>query len=71
MRNPTEIQADLDAAYASRRKALDVEEYTIDSGQGRQTVRRSLVNIERTIRVLESELNESTNSGPVFLQLAR
>lgn len=67
-RSVTDISLDLAAAYAARRKALEAEEYSIDSGQGRQSVRRSLVNIERTIRVLEAELNDATSNGPVFVR---
>ena len=63
-RSVTDISLDLAAAYAARRKALEAEEYSIDSGQGR----RSLVNIERTIRVLEAELNDATSNGPVFVR---
>lgn len=65
----TDIQADLDAAYAARRAALaGPEEYSIDSGQGRQSARRSLPNINATIRALEAEIldaSDSGNSGPV------
>lgn len=63
MRATSEIQADLTAAYASRRTALQAQEYGIDSGQGRQNVKRAnLQEINKTIRDLESELTASTDS---------
>lgn len=52
------IQADLTAAYASRLKALEATSYSLDSGQGRQTVTRNLDQINKTIRLLEDELAE-------------
>jgi len=57
-RTAAEIQIDLDAAYAARRAAL-IESYTLDTGQGRQSVNRNLPAINATIRDLESELAEA------------
>lgn len=71
-RTVTEIQADLVIARAARVKALDAEEYSIDTGQGRQSVRRSLPNIERTIRSLEAELLEAqSDGGPIVVTMDR
>lgn len=58
-----DIQADLEIAYAARRKALQVEEYSTDSGQGRTSAKRNLPNIEATISILESELADADGSG--------
>lgn len=55
-RTATEIQADLTAARAARLKALEATSYSLDSGQGRQTVTRNLAEINKTIRFLEDEL---------------
>lgn len=56
-----DIQADLTIAYNARRKALEAESYTQDSGQGRLTVTRSLENIARIIRTLEDELENAVD----------
>lgn len=62
-RPSSEIQEDLTAAYASRRTALQAQEYGIDSGQGRQNVKRAnLQEINKTIRDLESELSTALDS---------
>lgn len=53
----SEIQADLDVAYAARRKALEAEAYSQNSGQGSLSVTRSLQHINETIKQLESELD--------------
>ena len=59
-RTVAEIQTDLDAAYAARRAALSGQQYSLDTGQGRQTVTRAdLPAINATIRDLESELAEA------------
>jgi len=69
MRSSTEIQADLDAAYTARRTALSAQSYSLDTGQGKQQVQRAnLSEINKTIRELETELedavsSESGNSG--------
>jgi hypothetical protein len=59
-RTVAEIQIDLDAAYVARRAALSGQSYSLDTGQGRQTVTRAdLPAINATIRDLESELAEA------------
>ncbi len=59
-----EIQADLDAAYAARRAALLGQSYTLDTGQGRQTVTRAnLTEINRTIQTLETEMAEAVDGA--------
>lgn len=63
-RSITDIQADLTAAYAARRAALtDPEEFSLDTGQGRMSGKRSLPNIEQTIRNLEAELASAESGG--------
>lgn len=57
-----DIDADLAVAYAARRKALEVEEYSTDSGQGRTSAKRSLSNINATIRALEDEREAADGS---------
>jgi hypothetical protein len=63
MRALADIEADLVVAYAARRKALEAEGYTSDSGQGRLTIQRSLVNINKTIDMLEGEKSDATGTG--------
>lgn len=72
-RDAAAIQADLDLAYTARRAALQGGEgYSIDSGQGRQSVQRPLSSINATIRELEAELLEATTDGaPVRLVFDR
>ena len=68
------IQADLDAAYAARRTALQHKSYRMDSGQGSQQVeRQSLADIQNMIRNLESDLEGqcSDGSGMVYSELRR
>lgn len=61
----SEIQADLTSAYTARRKALEGgEEYTLDDGQGKQSVKRSLASINKTIELLEAELADADGSRP-------
>ena len=63
-RSVAEIQADLTAAYASRTAAMSAQSYTLDTGQGRQTVERaSLSDINKTIRELTQELEDATEPG--------
>ena len=70
MRSVTDIQADLVDAYAARRKALDAEQYSIDTGQGKQAVQRNLESINRTILQLEAELRDAEDpaGGVVYLR---
>ena len=64
MRDATAIQADLTAAYSARTAALLGQSYSLDTGQGRQTVTRAnLTEINRTIQSLEAELDEATNGA--------
>jgi len=62
-RSVVQLQAALDAAYAAQIKALEAESYSIDSGQGRAAATRSLININKTIEVLEAELADATGTG--------
>lgn len=63
-RSSTEIQLDLTAAYAARRDAMTAQKYNFNSGQGSQGVERaSLADINKTIRMLEQELEDSTEPG--------
>lgn len=60
MRASTEIQADLDAAIAGRRAAMQAQGYSLDTGQGKQSVNRaSLAEFNKTIRELQAELSEA------------
>lgn len=60
MRSSSEIQTDLDAAYEARRAALSAQSYSLDTGQGKQTVSRAnLSDINKMIRDLELELESS------------
>ena len=60
MRSAADIQADLDVAYAARRTAMSAQSYSIDSGQGKQTVERaSLSDIQKMIRDLQAELEQA------------
>jgi hypothetical protein len=64
MRSSTDIQADLDAAYIARRTALSAQEYSLDTGQGKQSVKRaSLSDINKTIRELELELAQANDAA--------
>lgn len=60
------IQSDLDAFYALRTAAATnggIAEYTVDTGQGSQRVRRfSLAEITQTIRDLEAEMLQATGN---------
>jgi hypothetical protein len=77
MRSSTAIQADLNAAYSIRLKAMDAQSYMHDSGQGKQSVTRAnLSEINKTINLLESELEtalaeESGSSGIEFPKFER
>lgn len=62
-RTVAQIQADLDAHYAARLASLNGD-YSLDTGQGRQSVtRRSLTEINKSIAVLEDEMEEATSLG--------
>jgi hypothetical protein len=60
MRTSADIQADLDAAIASRRTTLQAKSYSLDTGQGKQSVERAdLGEINKTIRELQAELRQA------------
>lgn len=59
-RSVAEIQADLDAAYAARRAALNGS-YSLDTGQGKQSVTRPpLKDLQTAIDNLQDELDAAT-----------
>lgn len=59
-RSVAEIQVDLDAAYTARRMALTGQEYSLDTGQGRQSVKRAnLKDISEMISGLQAELEDA------------
>ncbi|MBL8966886.1 MAG: hypothetical protein JNG85_07750 [Spirochaetaceae bacterium] len=64
------IQADLDGLCAMRSAAIangGIYEYSIDSGQGRQSVKRmTLLEIGKAIRELEAELLDASDTGNTF-----
>lgn len=67
-----EIQADLTAAYAARRAALQAQSYSVDSGQGRSSVNRAeLEKIQKVVKALEFELEEATGGGSLYMELCR
>lgn len=67
MRSAAAIQADLDSLYAARSVAIangGIVEYSRDSGQGRQSVKRmSILELNRAIRDLEAELADAQDEG--------
>jgi len=66
VRSVIDIQADLVAAYSSRRSAMQASEYGLETGQGKQSVKRDLPGLNKTIRNLEAELSEATGESGVF-----
>lgn len=71
-RSATDIQTDLDAAYEARRTAMSAQSYSLDTGQGKQTVQRaSLAELNATIRALEQELEDATEPGILAGNFAR
>jgi hypothetical protein len=72
-RSATAIQAELDLWYAARAAVASGQSYSLDSGQGRQTVTRAnLRDINSTIDRLESDLRDLTGeSGPTFITFDR
>ena len=74
-RSADEIQLEIDAWNAALLQMATnggIAEYSMDTGQGRQSVKRmSVSEIQARIRQLESELNEAQNGGPVFLTFDR
>lgn len=68
------IQADLDLYHALLTSAgsTGIAEYTLDSGQGRQTVKRyTLAEIREAIRYFEDELLEVSDDGVVSMVYKR
>ena len=54
------IQTALNAFYAAQLALATHQSYSLDTGQGRQTVTRAnLTEINRTIQALEAELSEA------------
>jgi len=73
-RSVTEIQADLTAAYAARRAAFQAQSYSMDSGQGRQSVTRAdLKAISLEISILEQELEDADtgSTGMIYSSMER
>lgn len=64
MRAIADIEADLVAARAARATALSAQSYSLDTGQGKQQVQRAnLSEINRTIALLEQELEDASSPG--------
>lgn len=76
-RTSAEVRIDLTAAYAARTAALSGQSYSINSGQGSQSVTRAnLTEINKTISLLQAELEEALarergDSGIVSLGFRR
>ena len=63
-RSVTEIQADLTATRAAISAALSAQSYTLDTGQGRQTVERAnLKELRAYLKELEQELEDTSEPG--------
>lgn len=63
-RTLTEIQADITEARAALRAAMSAQSYTLDTGQGKQTVTRANIkDLRAYIRDLEQELEDTTEPG--------
>ncbi len=69
-RSAAAIQSDLDGLYAMRSAAIangGIYEYSMDSGQGRQSVKRmTLLDINHAIRDLEAEQLDASDSSNSF-----
>jgi len=70
-RSSADIKIDLDAAVDARRKAMSGQEYSIDTGQGRQSVRRADLNqLNATVNMLQAEyesaLDDEQNGGGIM-----
>jgi hypothetical protein len=71
-RSAAQIQIVLDAFYAAQLGLATHQSYSLDTGQGRQTVTRAnLTEINRTIAELEAELADLNSGGITFLSLGR
>lgn len=63
-RTVSEIQSDLTAARAALTSAMSAQSYTLDTGQGKQTVTRANIKELRAyLRDLEQELEDTTEPG--------
>jgi hypothetical protein len=63
MRTSQDIQAELTLAYSARKTALQAQSYSLDTGQGKQSVQRAdLDKITKTINFLQAELEEAINN---------
>jgi hypothetical protein len=72
MRTAAQLQTVLDAYYAAQLALATSASYSIDTGQGRQTVTRAnLPDINRTIADLEAELADLSESGIMHIQVDR
>jgi hypothetical protein len=70
-RSSADIKIDLDDAVDARRKAMLGQEYSIDTGQGRQSVRRADLNqLNATVNMLQAEydaaLDDEQNGGGII-----
>lgn len=76
-RTSTEIKTELDAARTARTTALSAQTYSLDTGQGKQSVTRAdLTQINKTITILRQEYDEavadeSGESGIIAATFAR
>lgn len=76
-RTSAQVRADLTEAYAARLAALTGQSYSVNTGQGTQSVTRpNLTEINKTISLLEAELEECLarergDSGIVSVQFRR
>lgn len=63
-RSVTDIQTDLTNARAGLAAAMSAQSYTLDTGQGKQTVTRaSIKELRSLIKELEQELEDATEPG--------
>lgn len=71
-RSAAQVQAALDLWYAAQNAVALGQSYSLDTGQGRQTITRAdLAEINRTIAALEAELAELTEPGIMHINLER
>ena len=71
-RTAAQIQTVLDAFYAAQLALATHQSYSLDTGQGRQTVTRAnLTEINRTIQALETELSEIVDGANPGIEFER
>lgn len=59
-----DLQSDLDLMLEARRRLMRTgEEFFFDSGQGRQSSKMSLAQVEASIKTLKDEIRDFTNAG--------